>query len=68
MFGLSHCTYYECIMNGKPVVKNRVNVRQLCLICLCKLKLNIKFNTHARFNHLINVCSHIGLHKEAQTY
>ena len=68
LFGLGHCTFYECIMNGRPTAKARGGVRHLCPICLCKLKLNIKFDVRARYEHLIRVCGHIGLQKEAQTY
>lgn len=53
---------------GNPVEKARREDRTLCPVCICKLKLNIKFDTRERFEHLINVCGQIGLIKEAQTY
>ena len=53
---------------GNPVEKIRRENRTLCPVCLCKLKLNIKFDTRERFEHLIRVCNELGFISEAQTY
>ena len=55
LFGLRHCVYYECTMNGSDghFESDRMPDRILCPICLCKLKLNAKFDCRERFIKLI---------------
>ena len=40
MFGLRHCIYYECLMNGMISTKEQrqCGIKTLCPICLKKLK------------------------------
>ena len=48
MFGLKHCIHYECTMNGTNGPGDspkKGKARNLCPICLLKLKLNAKFDT-----------------------
>ena len=70
MFGLHHCIYYECLMNGtmSATEQQQCGIRILCPICLKKLKQNLKFNTTERFNELIYVCNQLGFTEEAQIY
>ena len=50
MFGMTHCTFYECIMNGfNSYEEQRRFKRYLCPVCLRKLQSNIGFNTKKRF-------------------
>lgn len=59
MFGLKHCIYFECTMNGTNGPGDspkKGKVRSLCPVCLVKLKLNVKFDSRARFEKLAEVC------------
>ena len=69
LFGLMHCTYYECVMNGcqNNAEKYRRQHRILCPVCLCKLQLNIKFDVRERYARLHQVSFDLGLHEQAQT-
>ena len=62
MFGLSHCIYYECTMNGSngsfEFVKHPN--RTLCPVCLAKLKLNCKFDCRERYARLIEISNQLG--------
>ena len=69
MFGLKHCIYYECILNGSNgSFELRHPDRTLCPICLAKLKLNIKFDIRERTTHMIEACHAIGFTEMAQSY
>jgi archaemetzincin len=69
MFGLYHCIYYECLMNGiNSADEQRRNVRIFCPVCLKKLKCNLKFNVKKRFEKLIEVCQKLGFEEETQKY
>lgn len=70
MFGLRHCIYYECLMNGIDSAREQRQggIRVLCPVCLKKLKHNIKFETEARFTELARVCDEIGFTEEASIY
>jgi len=47
MFGLKHCIYYECLMNGTMSAQEgaRKLNNTLCPVCLSKLQSNLKFDT-----------------------
>ncbi len=50
MFGMTHCTYYECTMNGfNSYVEQNCMERYLCPVCLRKLQSVIKFDVKQRF-------------------
>ena len=70
MFGLKHCIYYECTMNGTngSFESGRVKNKTLCPICLAKLKLNCKFDCRERFLKLIDVSRALGMESKAQLY
>ena len=40
LFGLRHCIYYECLMNGvmSAEEQKQCGIRILCPVCLKKLK------------------------------
>ena len=55
MFGLKHCIYYKCIMNGSNnLAENLQKSSNLCAICLRKLQLNIGFSIFERYQSLAN--------------
>ena len=57
MFGLRHCTYYACIMNGLNSAEEgarNVNAFDLCPVCLRKLQNNIGFDEVKRYTTLIS--------------
>ena len=70
MFGLKHCVYYECILNGSNggFESDRFPDRTLCPICLTKLKLNIKFDIRERTVKMIEACHALGFQTMAQVY
>lgn len=61
LFGLRHCVYYECTMNGAngPFEAERPRYG-FCPICLYKLKANIKFDTRERYQALLKACEELG--------
>lgn len=70
MFGLQHCIYYECTMNGSNgsfELAAHPN-RTLCPICLAKLKINCKFDCRARYNKLIEASQEFGFIKDVAFY
>mmetsp|Transcript_39644 Transcript_39644/g.51954 ORF Transcript_39644/g.51954 Transcript_39644/m.51954 type:complete len:364 (+) Transcript_39644:43-1134(+) len=67
MFGLKHCIYYECTMNGTngSFESGRVKKKTLCPVCLCKLKLNIKFDCAERYQKMAEVSRALGFESKA---
>ena len=55
MFGIEHCIYYECIMNGSNGSFENYGDGEitLCPSCLAKLKMNIGFDTTERHERLL---------------
>jgi len=56
MFGIFHCIFYKCAMNGINTEEeaNRSPL-DLCPVCLRKLQLNIGFNVLERYTKMLNV-------------
>jgi len=55
LFNLSHCVYFNCIMNG--VNNYEENLKQwfeFCPVCLRKLCINLKFDVIERFKGIIS--------------
>ena len=69
-FGLRHCIYYECLMNGIMCAQEQRDggIRILCPVCMKKLKQNLKFDSGARFERLAEVCDQLGFAEEAAVY
>jgi len=58
MFGLRHCIYFNCIMNGSNNLEE--NDRKpifMCPVCIRKLQYNIKFEMVDRYHALADICS-----------
>ena len=53
MFGLKHCIYYKCLMNGNN--GDETWPGYLCPVCLRKLQSTLKFNFASRFRALAEV-------------
>jgi archaemetzincin len=53
MFGLPHCIYYECLVNGSNnLAEADLCPQHLCPICLRKLHFNVQFDPVARYEEL----------------
>ena len=70
MFGIKHCIYYECTMNGtngnfESAGRSCVT---LCPVCLVKLQMNIKFDAKTRYEKMIEASEAIGFTEQAQNY
>ena len=67
MFGIEHCIYYECIMNGSNGSFENYGDGDitLCPSCLAKLKMNIGFDTVQRHEKLFEACQKLGFDKSA---
>ena len=60
-FGLSHCIYYNCLMNGSNSLKEQIK-RPLfeCPICLRKLFEVIGFEPVERYKKMRDICKYFG--------
>ena len=57
MFGLKHCIYFSCIMNGSNHLdENKGKPMELCPVCVRKLHENMQFNMLERYMALSQVC------------
>jgi archaemetzincin len=53
MFGLPHCVYYECLVNGSNNLDEAdLCPQHLCPICLRKLHFNVQFDPVTRYEEL----------------
>lgn len=57
MFGLKHCTWYNCLMRGSngEGVEHQPNFLHLCPVCLRKLHWSIGFDIFARYQSLLDL-------------
>jgi len=61
MFGIGHCIYYSCVMNGTNHLEENDNRPIfLCPVCLRKLQHNIGFGILERFEALKKVSYELG--------
>jgi archaemetzincin len=66
MFGLSHCTYFNCLMNGSNhLVESDRRPLHLCPVCLRKLQLSIGFDVLKHYVELERVNRVTGFTDEA---
>ena len=50
MFGIKHCVYYKCLMNGSnSLEESRGKPGHLCPVCLRKLHFCLVFNHKERY-------------------
>ena len=64
-FGLSHCIYYKCLMNGSNSLEEQIK-RPLfeCPVCLRKLFEVIGFESIERYKKMRDICKSFGGHFE----
>lgn len=61
MFGMMHCIYYECLMNGSNhMEESDSRPIFLCPVCLRKLQLACKFDIQHRYLQMIPFLSSQG--------
>jgi archaemetzincin len=69
MFGLAHCTYFNCLMNGSNhLAESDRRPLHLCPVCLRKLQWSIGFEVLERYRALENVCRADGFADEADWF
>jgi archaemetzincin len=62
MFGLCHCTAFECLMNGSNSLdETDRSPGELCPVCLRKLAWNLRFDVRRRYARLREVYAREGL-------
>ena len=60
MFGLTHCIYYSCGMNGFNCIEEAMKrIMDLCPICLRKLQSVLKFDNIKRYEGLKSILSEL---------
>ncbi|CAF2523158.1 unnamed protein product [Rotaria sp. Silwood2] len=69
LFGLKHCIYYICLMNG---ANNQIEMdRQtlyLCPVCLRKLYSTLQFDVRYMYENFVYLCEKYGLEEERLWY
>ena len=58
-FGLKHCIYLQCGMNGSnSLTEAQLRPTELCPVCLRKLMISIGFSARSRYASLLEFYSH----------
>jgi archaemetzincin len=67
MFGLQHCIYFKCVLNGSNHLKESDSrPLHLCPVCLRKLQYSIGFDVVARYRNLLHFYQKVDLDNETQ--
>jgi archaemetzincin len=67
MFGIEHCIYFECVMNGtNHLAEDDLKPLHLCPVDLRKLYASIQFDMAARYAHLGDFCRKVSFNDEAR--
>jgi len=67
MFGLEHCIYFKCVLNGSNHLKESDSrPMHLCPVCLHKLQYSIGFDVVDRYVMLLQFYKKAGFDDEAQ--
>jgi len=67
MFGLTHCIFFKCSMNGSNHLKESDSrPLHLCPVCLRKLQHSIGFDVTGRYRNLFYFYQKVGFDEEAQ--
>lgn len=67
MFGVAHCIYFRCVMNGtNSLAETDSRPLHLCPVDLRKLYESIRFDPVARYAHLRDFCRDAGIKDEAE--
>ncbi|HLQ43346.1 MAG TPA: archaemetzincin, partial [Planctomycetaceae bacterium] len=66
MFGITHCTYFTCVVNGSNnLAESDSRPLHACPVCLRKLHESIGFDPLERDDRLLEVYRRLGLDDEA---
>ncbi len=66
MFGISHCIYFRCVMNGSNnLPEEDSQPMRLCPVDLRKLYDSVRFDPVARYAHLRDFCREVKFSDEA---
>jgi archaemetzincin len=66
-FGLQHCVYYRCVMNGSNgIAETDDSPLHLCPVCLRKLRRSTGLDLAGRYRRLARVYRRFGLAEEAE--
>src|SRR3990167_11228252 len=66
MFGVQHCVYFNCVMNGSNSLEESDNQPiHLCPACLRKFQHHLGFEVHTRYFQLLNFYEENHLEQEA---
>jgi archaemetzincin len=69
LFGLSHCIYYICLMNGaNHEVEMDRQTLYICPVCLHKLHSTLQFDVRQMYETFVNLCETYGLEEESVWY
>jgi archaemetzincin len=67
MFGIKHCVYYACLMNGSnSMPETDAQPLHLCPVCLRKLQWSVGFDAIKRYRLLHTLCVEGGFEEEAR--
>lgn len=67
MFGIRHCIYFECIMNGSNSMRESDSRDiHMCPVCLRKLQWSTKSDVRQRYQDLMATYNAIELHSESK--
>jgi len=67
MFGLQHCIYFRCVLNGSNHLKESDSrPLRLCPVCLRKLQYSTEFNVVDRYGELFHFYQRSGFEDEAK--
>lgn len=67
MFGLQHCIYFRCVLNGSNHLKESDSRPiHLCPVCIRKLQYSIRFDVVHRYAKLLLFYKGNGLDKEVK--
>src|SRR5207248_460192 len=67
MFGLTHCTFFHCLMNGSNhLAESDRRPLHLCPVCLRKLQSSVDFDVFGRYNALEQINRAAGFTDEAE--
>lgn len=67
MFGLEHCIYFKCVVNGSNHLKESdFRPMHLCPVCLRKLQFSIGFDVVDRYRKLLDFYKKAGFENEAR--
>ena len=69
LFGLEHCIYYNCLMNGTNHPREMdEQTLHMCPVCLRKLYSTFQFDIQRRYEKLASLCERYGLKEECVWY